>query len=160
MSNIMALLEYLDDELNRSSSVPLTGKKLVDVEKCLDIVSELRVSLPDGVAEADRIVRERDAIFTDAEQKAQGIIADSEQRADDIIAQAETQFERMVAESEVMMEAQRRADALVTEARREGRDIRSSAMQYADELLEAMEKHTQGLVADIRKNRKDLNGQQ
>ena len=47
--NLLTLLEDLDEELSKSASVPLTGKRLVDVEKCLDIVSELRVSLPDDV---------------------------------------------------------------------------------------------------------------
>ena len=50
--NVMALLEYLDEELSKSATVPLTGKRLVDVEKCLDIVSELRVTLPDDVKDA------------------------------------------------------------------------------------------------------------
>ena len=53
--NLMALLEYLDEELSKSASVPLTGKRLVDVEKCLDIVSELRVSLPDDVKDPFQI---------------------------------------------------------------------------------------------------------
>ena len=57
--NVMALLEYLDEELSKSASVPLTGKRLVDVEKCLDIVSELRVTLPDDVKDAEVIVRDR-----------------------------------------------------------------------------------------------------
>ena len=29
--NVMALLEYLDEELSKSATVPLTGKRLVDV---------------------------------------------------------------------------------------------------------------------------------
>ena len=63
--NVMALLEYLDEELSKSATVPLTGKRLVDVEKCLDIVSELRVTLPDDVKDAEVIVRDREQILAE-----------------------------------------------------------------------------------------------
>ena len=78
--NVMALLEYLDEELSKSASVPLTGKRLVDVEKCLDIVSELRVTLPDDVKDAEVIVRDREQILADAQHQAEQIIADAQQR--------------------------------------------------------------------------------
>ena len=78
--NVMALLEYLDEELSKSASVPLTGKRLVDVEKCLDIVSELRVTLPDDVKDAEVIVRDREQILADAQHQAEQIIADAQQQ--------------------------------------------------------------------------------
>lgn len=101
--NVMKLLEFLYEELSNSSSVPLTGKRLVDVEKCLDIVSELRVTLPDDVKDAEMIVRDRDRILKEAELQAKDIQRD-----------AEAQFERMVSESNIVTEAQRRAQDIVT----------------------------------------------
>ena len=103
--NLMALLEYLDEELSKSASVPLTGKRLVDVEKCLDIVSELRVSLPDDVKDAEVIVRDREQILADAQNQAEQILADARQ-----------QFEQMVSTHAIVQEAQRRANAIVNEA--------------------------------------------
>jgi len=50
--NIMALIEILDEELSNASNMPLTGKKLVDVDKCLDVISDLRINLPDDIKEA------------------------------------------------------------------------------------------------------------
>ena len=103
--NVMALLEYLDEELSKSASVPLTGKRLVDVEKCLDIVSELRVTLPDDVKDAEVIVRDREQILADAQHQAEQIIADAQQ-----------QFEQMVSNHAIVQEAQRRANGIVQDA--------------------------------------------
>ena len=86
--NLLTLLEDLDEELSKSASVPLTGKRLVDVEKCLDIVSELRVSLPDDVRDAEIIVRDRDrilnqhAIVQEAQHRASVIVGEAIAQAD------------------------------------------------------------------------------
>ena len=103
--NVMALLEDLDEELSKSASVPLTGKRLVDVEKCLDIVSELRVTLPDDVKDAEVIVRDREQILADAHHQAEQIIGDAQQ-----------QFEQMVSAHSITQAAQRIANAILNDA--------------------------------------------
>ena len=145
--NVMKLLEFLYEELNNSSSVPLTGKRLVDVEKCLDIVSELRVTLPDDVKDAEMIVRDRDRIVKEAELQAQDIIRD-----------AEAQFERMVSESNIVAEAQRRAQDIVNSARRQANEAKMAADDYADDLLSGLEKYLKSVLDDVRDNRDELNG--
>ena len=145
--NVMKLLEFLYEELSNSSSVPLTGKRLVDVEKCLDIVSELRVTLPDDVKDAEMIVRDRDRILKEAELQAKDIQRD-----------AEAQFERMVSESNIVTEAQRRAQDIVNSARRQANEAKLAADDYADDLLAGLEKYLKSVLDDVRDNRDDLNG--
>ena len=145
--NVMKLLEFLYEELSNSSSVPLTGKRLVDVEKCLDIVSELRVTLPDDVKDAEMIVRDRDRILKEAELQAKDIQRD-----------AEAQFERMVSESNIVTEAQRRAQDIVNSARRQANEAKLAADDYADDLLAGLEKYLKSVLDDVRDNRDELNG--
>ena len=143
--NVMKLLEFLYEELSNSSSVPLTGKRLVDVEKCLDIVSELRVTLPDDVKDAEMIVRDRDRILKEAELQAKDIQRD-----------AEAQFERMVSESNIVTEAQRRAQDIVNSARRQANEAKLAADDYADDLLAGLEKYLKSVLDDVRDNRDEL----
>lgn len=145
--NVMKLLEFLYEELSNSSSVLLTGKRLVDVEKCLDIVSELRVTLPDDVKDAEMIVRDRDRILKEAELQAKDIQRD-----------AEAQFERMVSESNIVTEAQRRAQDIVNSARRQANEAKLAADDYADDLLAGLEKYLKSVLDDVRDNRDELNG--
>ncbi len=44
--NIMGLLDYLQDELEKASNMPLSSKALVDREKCLNIVSARGDQIP------------------------------------------------------------------------------------------------------------------
>ena len=143
--NLLELLEYLDDELSRAAAVPLTGKRLVDAEKCLDIVSELRVNLPDDVKDAEVIVRDRDAI-----------LAEAHQQADQIIAEAQQQFEQMVAAHAVTQEAQRRANAIVSEAMEVAQEERDSCTEYLNDVLGGVEEHLDRVLNDIYNNRMEV----
>lgn len=145
--NIMSLLDYLHDELTNSSSVPLTGKRLVDVEKCLDIVDEMKVTFPDDVKDAEMIVRDRDRILKEADLQAQ-----------DIIHEANLQFEKMVNESAIMAEAQRRAQDIIANARRQANDAKIAADDYADDMLGGLEKYLKSVLEDVCDNRDELNG--
>ena len=144
--NLMALLEYLDEELSKSASVPLTGKRLVDVEKCLDIVSELRVSLPDDVKDAEVIVRDREQILADAQNQAEQILADARQ-----------QFEQMVSTHAIVQEAQRRANAIVNEAIAQADEEADSCTRYLNDVLGNVEQHLSRVLDDVHKNRVEVN---
>ncbi len=143
--NVMALLEYLDEELSRGAPVPLTGRRMVDAEKCLDIISELRINLPDDVRDAEVIVREKGRLISDAKKEAEEIVIEAEKR-----------FEQLVSEHEITRAAQMRAQQIVSDAKKESKDIRSAAVLYAEDIFADLEKQLQTNLQDIRRNRQDL----
>jgi len=143
--NLLALLEDLDDELSKSATVPLTGKRLVDVEKCLDIVSELRVSLPDDVRDAEIIVRDRERIIAEAQQQAEQIIADAHQ-----------QFEQIVNQHAIVQEAQHRAGAIVSEAIAQADAEADSCTNYLVDVLGSVEQHLARVLDDVHRNRVEV----
>ncbi|HPZ05572.1 MAG TPA: ATPase, partial [Clostridiales bacterium] len=49
---ILSILETLEDLVEKTVSVPFTGKCLVDKEEILEIVKELRLKLPDDIKQA------------------------------------------------------------------------------------------------------------
>ena len=143
--NLLTLLEDLDEELSKSASVPLTGKRLVDVEKCLDIVSELRVSLPDDVRDAEVIVRDRDRILNEAQQHAEQIIADAHQ-----------QFEQIVNQHAIVQEAQHRASVIVGEAIAQADAEADSCTTYLVDVLGSVEQHLARVLDDVHHNRVEV----
>lgn len=143
--NVMALLEYLDEELSHGAPVPLTGRRMVDAEKCLDIISELRINLPDDVRDAEVIVREKDRILQDARIEAE-----------DIIAEAEKRFEQMLGDHNIVREANARAQEMISDAKKESKDMRTAALMYAEDMFTDLEKRLQESLADVRANRQDL----
>lgn len=143
--NVMALLEALADELSRGAPVPLTSKRMVDADKCLDIISELRVNLPDDVRDAAVIMQKRDSILDDADAQAA-----------DIIEEAERRFEQLVSQHAITREAEMRAQEILAMAKKEAKEMHAASVIYAEDLFAEMERRVQDMLADVRKNRQDL----
>ena len=140
--NVLALLEYLDEELTKASNVPLTGKRLVDAEKCKDIIRELRINLPEDLTEAEGIIIERERILDEAQHEAQSILDD-----------AEAQFERRLEEHEVTRAANKRAQEIIGNAKSEAADIQDEVLDYADRVMGDAERALQALLAEIAASR-------
>jgi len=144
--NVMVLIELLDEALNNASSLPLTGKKLVDVDKCLDIISDLRINLPDDIKDAERIVADKNQILNDAELEAQQIIAEAERR-----------FKAILSDHEITRKARDEADEILARANAEAQEIRLGAIGYANELLDSLEENARRTIDEIMRNRDALN---
>ena len=126
-----ALLDYLDDieeMLDKSRGVPLTGKISVDKEKLIDIVNEIRLSLPDDMRIAQRILGDHDKILEDAKHRAATLLDD-----------AKAEAKSLTNAHEVFRRASEQAADHMEETKRSAREIRLNAMDYADEILEKAE---------------------
>ena len=144
--NIMVLIELLDETLQEASSLPLTGKKLVDVDKCLDIIRDLRINLPEDIKDAEQIVADKDGILNDAENEAQSIVDEAERR-----------FKAILDEHEITRRARDGADEIIARANADAQEIRLGSIGYANELLDRAEMMARQMVSDISRNRDDLN---
>ena len=65
---IFTLLENIEDILEKSKGVPFSNKVLVDKEEILEIISELRLKLPEELKQAKWIKEERQRILVEAQK--------------------------------------------------------------------------------------------
>ena len=77
--DVLTLLDLLIDELNRAAQVPLSGgKAMVDREKMIETVEQIKTALPEDITQAQQIKREREEIITEANREARDCLAVSE----------------------------------------------------------------------------------
>jgi len=139
------LLNRLEALVADSPHLPLTGKVLVDAQEILSLVRDLRLTLPDDVREARRLLDERQLIMEEAREEAAAALS-----------RAENQADRLVDESTVLLEAQEKAENLVAESERVAREIRLRAREYADETLERLQGQLERMLETLTHNREDL----
>ena len=86
--NVNELLDTIEDTLEESTSMPLSGgKRLVDVEKVRDYLDDIRANLPGELRQAQQKAEERARILvSDAE-----IVKAAQQRAAEITAAAQSE---------------------------------------------------------------------
>ena len=80
--NVEELLDMLEETLEEGTAVPFAAaKRVVDVDRCRDIVDEVRNNLPDELRDSKKIVADREQILKNAQTDADNIIKQAEERA-------------------------------------------------------------------------------
>ena len=142
-----ALLDYLDEieeVLESSKSLPFTNKISVEKERIVDILSEIRLNLPDDIRSAQRILNDHDRIVNDANNKAQ-----------DIVDSAENEAKIRTGSHEIFRRASESATDMLENSKREAREIRMNAMGYADDMLEQAEIQLKEYMTNIETQHKN-----
>jgi cell division septum initiation protein DivIVA len=125
--DVLYLLDQLEEVLGAGSRLPLTSRTLVDEQEVLDILDQIRVSIPEELKEARKVTQERDQLLADAQAEADGIL-----RAADAAA-----AER-VGEHHLVRAAEMRAADIEDRALRQAADIRHEADAYAARVLQKL----------------------
>ncbi|MCL2357608.1 MAG: hypothetical protein FWC70_10760 [Defluviitaleaceae bacterium] len=136
-----ALLDYLDDieeVLDGSKSLPFTNKISVEKDRVLEILSEIRLNLPDDIRSAQRILGDHDRIVADAERKAQVILE-----------AAENEAKIRTNNHEIFRRASDQASETVEDAKKDARDLRLNALDYADSMLKDAEDQIKEYMVSI-----------
>ena len=79
--DILYLLDQLEEVLGGGSRVPLTSRTLVDEQEVLDILDQIRVSIPEELTQARRVTQERDQVMAAAHAEADSILRDADANA-------------------------------------------------------------------------------
>lgn len=142
---ILAILETLEDVIERSANVPFSGRCMVDKEEILEIIKEIRLKMPDDIKQAKWVKEERQRILLEAQKEANNIIKD-----------AENKISSLVDEHEITKKAYEQANEIIANAQKNAREIRLGTREYADGVLNKVEEILQEALGVIHSNRDEL----
>ena len=127
--NVNELLDTIEDALEESASVPLSGgKRIVDVEQIRDYLDEVRAALPGELRQAQQIVNDRAQIVDSANAQAQAIVKKAEERA-----------RILVSDAEIVNASHQRASEITSAAQTEARTLRQTVTDYCENMLRTTE---------------------
>lgn len=117
---------YLVDRLEEvfKASRHLGNVRFVDERRIWPLIDQMRISIPDEVRRAERIIREKERTIAQANEEAQRIVE---------LARAEAA--QLTAEHTIARAAEQRAAAIREQAEREAEKTRAGADDYAFEVL-------------------------
>ena len=124
MEPVLDLLNELEETLDNSRAVPFSNRVSVDKEELYEIITEIRMKLPNELKQSKWVIEERNKILIDAQKEA-----------DEIVKNAEERVKRMVDENEVTKLAYEQAAEIVDNAKKTSKELRIGAMEYAEEVL-------------------------
>lgn len=137
--DIAFLIDRLENLLNKGRRMPLSSGIVVNRDECLEIIDQMRVTIPQQIAEAQRIQEDSEQIIALAQEEAQRLI----QRAD-------KEAEHVLDERGLLEEAQGKSEAIIEESRRQAEETMRGADEYAITVLGQLEDQLIALQTTIR----------
>jgi cell division septum initiation protein DivIVA len=179
--DILQVLNEIEEAIATSPRLPFVGLTVVDEEPILDRLDLLKNNLPDAIAQAWQVLSREQEIIQDAESYAKELVAEAEENAAQILseqgilrqAELEANQLRLITEQEcdrlrhntlLDLEEMRHTTRQEIEqwrelAMAESQEIQDGADDYADKVLDDLEKKLSQMLKIIHKSREQLNEQ-
>jgi hypothetical protein len=137
--DILHLIDRLEEILNESRPIPLTHTVLVDEDKVLDLIDQMRVAIPEEVKKAQQVLAQRDRILAQAQEEANRTLALARDRS-----------EQMVERESIVQAAQARASDVSTQEVMRIEQMQQEADTYVLETLTHLEMELDRMITQVR----------
>ncbi len=134
---VLELLDELENVVNAATNVFISNKVMVDKDEVLDLIKDIRVSLPDDVQQARWVREQSNEILNNARKEYETIVMEAKKQADCMV-EDHVITERAV---QVAEETYRRADQY-------SKDMTISTYDYVDRMLFDFKEKMNAMNAD------------
>ena len=139
-NDIIELLDVLYGMVTEAWGVPLGNDKcIIEREKAIEIINEIKANLPSSIAEAQRLVAARDEFIGNAKREAEALRKTAEEQA-----------HTMIEAQGVVRVARARSSEMIASAEAKSKELRRVASEYVDELMRQTEQSMSEALATIR----------
>ncbi len=143
--DILHLVDRLEELFNESRSIPFTHSVVVDEDRMLDLIDQMRVSIPEEIRKAQQILAQKDRLSAQAQEEANRTLALAREKG-----------EQMVERDNIVQAAQVRAEQILEQAREEVNITRREADDYVMQSLANFEMELERILNQVRNGIKTL----
>jgi len=137
--DILHLVDRLEELFNQSRPIWLTHSVIVDEDRMLDIIDQMRVAIPEEIKKAQSIITQRDRILAQAKEEANRTISLAREKA-----------EKSLTDNEMIQSAKIKADQIIEQAHKEAAESQREADKYILDTLTNLEIHIDRLLSQVR----------
>lgn len=142
-NSVQELLEMLYEMIKEAWGLPLGAEKcVIERDKALDLMDEIKAQFPTELAEAKRLVDARAEFIANAKREAETIRKAAEERA-----------KQLVNEQEILRIAKAKSAEMLSSAEKASADLRRAASDYVDEAMKNTEDTLNQTLSEIRNSR-------
>ncbi len=131
--DILHLVDRLEELFNESRPIPFTHSVIVDEDRMLDLIDQMRVAIPDEVKKAQQILAQRDRILAQAQEEANRTLALAREKGEALVEKDSLVEAARVRAREIEQQAE-------YEAERTRRDADDYVIQTLSNLVVQLEK--------------------
>jgi hypothetical protein len=137
--DILHLIDRLEELFNESRAIPFTHNVIVDEEKMLDLIDQMRVAIPDEMKNAQQVMAQRDRILAQAQEEATRTLSIAREKG-----------EQLLEKDSLVQSAQSYAEQRATDIIAEADQTRRDADHYVIETLSHLELELERYLNQVR----------
>lgn len=137
--DILQLIDRLEELFNDAKAVPFTHNVVVDEDRMLEIIDQMRVVIPDEVKKAQQVLAQKDRVMAQAQEEAERTLALARDKA-----------EQVAAKDNIVVEAQKRGDQILNQARADADATRRDADDYVVDTLVQLQDNLERILNQVR----------
>ncbi|MBE9473826.1 MAG: hypothetical protein IMY85_02980 [Chloroflexi bacterium] len=137
--DILHLIDRLEELFNESRAIPFTHNVVVDEEKMLDLIDQMRVAIPEEMKKAQQVMTQRDRILAQAQEEANRTLVLAREKG-----------EQLLERDSIVQSAQSFAEQRATDIIAEADQTRVEADQYVIETLTRLELELERYLNQVR----------
>jgi vacuolar-type H+-ATPase subunit H len=138
----------LEELIEHGHRWPFGNGVVVDREAFLNLIDQMRISIPQEIRRSQEFEIERERYIAQAQEDARVIVE-----------QAREDAARMLDDQEIKRQAEVDAKRIVERARREAQEVRDGADIYAEEVLRELDRHARLITRTIQNGLRELGKQ-
>ena len=139
-NDIIELLDILYSMITEAWGVPLGNDKcIIERDKAVEIINDIKANLPSALAEAKRLVVARDEFIGNAKREAEALRKSAEEKA-----------RLMVEEQEIVRAARAQSAEMIAAAEAKSKELRRVASEYVDQMMSEAEQSMSAALNAIR----------
>jgi len=137
--DILHLIDRLEELFNESRPIPFTHNVIVDEDRMLDLIDQMRVAIPEEVKKAQQVLAQKDRILAQAQEEANRTLALAREKS-----------EQLIERDALVQSAQARAEQIVSQIRADAEIQRIEADKYVVDTLRNLEMELERYLNQVR----------
>ena len=139
-NDVIELLDILYGMVTEAWGVPLGNDKcIIERDKAIEIINDIKANLPSALAEAKRLVAARDEFIGNAKREAEALRKNAEEKA-----------RSMLEEQEIVRVARARSAEMIASAEARSRDLWRVASEDVDDIMRQTEESLSTALSTVK----------
>lgn len=144
--DIQHLVDRLEDLIDEGRHMPFSKFTMIDEERALEIIDQMRISIPEEIEKAAKVLAQRDRILAQANEEGARLVQAAREQSNQLL------------DREVSVQAaQGRAAQIIEQANQEAENITQEADQYVLQTLAKLEQQLTKALGVVRNGINEVN---
>lgn len=145
--DILHLIDQLEELFNEGKAVPLTNDVMIKEDRLLDLIDQMRLSIPEEVKKSQQILNQKERVLAQAQEEATRTINLAREKSVE-----------MVERDGIVESARVKADQIIRKAEEQSNLIKQDADEYVIETLRNFKVELEKILTQVNNGIRSLEG--